>query len=257
LIWMKADSGKGMNFSQALRYAENLELGDKSDWRLPNAKELQSIVDYTRCPDVTGTAAIDPIFDVTAIKNEGGKKDYPFYWTGTSHVGGRGSAGVYIAFGRGLGFMQDPRTGRKNLMDVHGAGAQRSDPKAGNASQFPTGRGPQGDVIRINNFVRCVRGGTAEPRTTGPKVETIQRERFQQGDRQGQMQRGGGDGMRTSGGDFVRRLDHNGDGKVSMQEFDGPAEHFGLFDRNRDGFLAEDEAPQGPPPNRQIRNRQL
>jgi len=24
---------------------------------------------------------------------------------------------------------------------------------------FPHGRGPQGDVIRINNFVRCVRGG--------------------------------------------------------------------------------------------------
>jgi hypothetical protein len=44
-------------------------------------------------------------------------------------------------------------------VDVHGAGAQRSDPKAGNAASFPHGRGPQGDVIRINNLVRLVRGG--------------------------------------------------------------------------------------------------
>jgi len=45
------------------------------------------------------------------------------------------------------------------LMDVHGAGAQRSDPKAGNPKNFPYGRGPQGDVIRIYNLVRLVRGG--------------------------------------------------------------------------------------------------
>ena len=41
--------------------------------------------------------------------------------------------------------------------DVHGAGAQRSDPKAGNPNQYPTGNGPQGDAIRIYNYVRCVR----------------------------------------------------------------------------------------------------
>jgi len=60
------------------------------------------------------------------------------------------------------------------LMDVHGAGSQRSDPKSGDPSRFPHGRGPQGDVIRINNFVRYVRGGTAEPRTTGPKIQMRQ-----------------------------------------------------------------------------------
>ena len=46
-----------------------------------------------------------------------------------------------------------------HYIDVHGAGAQRSDPKAGDPAMFPHGRGPQGDVIRINNFIRCVRGG--------------------------------------------------------------------------------------------------
>lgn len=51
-------------------------------------------------------------------------------------------------------------TGDLKLMDVHGAGAQRSDPKAGNPAEYPYGPGPQGAVIRINNFVRLVRDGT-------------------------------------------------------------------------------------------------
>jgi hypothetical protein len=45
-------------------------------------------------------------------------------------------------------------------MDVHGAGAQRSDPKDGNPSLYEDGLGPQGDAIRIYNYVRCVRGGS-------------------------------------------------------------------------------------------------
>ena len=160
LTWTKADSGKGMDWPTALAYAENLKLAGHDDWRLPNAKELQSIIDYTRSPDTTGSAAIDPIFQATAIKNEGGKKDFGQYWTSSSHLGMRGAdTAVYFAFGRSLGFMKDRRTGETTLMDVHGAGSQRSDPKVGDASDFPHGRGPQGDVIRIDNMVRCVRGG--------------------------------------------------------------------------------------------------
>ena len=41
--------------------------------------------------------------------------------------------------------------------DVPGAGAQRSDPKNGDPNDYPTGHGPQGDAIRIQNYVRCVR----------------------------------------------------------------------------------------------------
>ena len=40
----------------------------------------------------------------------------------------------------------------------------------------------------------------------------------------------------------------NGDGKVSRREFDGPPPEFDHLDRNRDGYLGDDEAPQGPPP---------
>jgi len=163
LTWMKADSGRGMDWPSALEYAENMEFAGHSDWRLPNAKELQSIVDYTRSPDNTDSAAIDPVFECTPIQNEGGRKDYGQYWTSTTHIGSRGAdTAVYVCFGRALGWMQNPRTGERVLMDVHGAGAQRSDPKVGDASRFPYGRGPQGDVIRIQNMVRLVRGGSVK-----------------------------------------------------------------------------------------------
>ncbi|MCP4376709.1 MAG: hypothetical protein GY794_11110 [bacterium] len=57
----------------------------------------------------------------------------------------------------------------------------------------------------------------------------------------------GGGGQMPS---FVKRLDKNGDGKVSKSEFDGPSRHFSVLDKNSDGYLSEDEAPKGPPPGR-------
>jgi hypothetical protein len=47
-------------------------------------------------------------------------------------------------------------------MDVHGAGSQKSDPMIGNPDNYPNGRGPQGDAVRITSFVRLVRGGAGE-----------------------------------------------------------------------------------------------
>ena len=86
LMWMQQDSGAGMNWQDALAWAESLELAGHDDWRLPDAKELQSILDYTRCPDTTGSAAIDPVFSCTPITNEFPALDYPWYWTGTTHA---------------------------------------------------------------------------------------------------------------------------------------------------------------------------
>ena len=153
LMWQQADSGRGMNWQGALAYAEGLALAGHTDWRLPNAKELQSIVDYARSPDTTGSAAIDPVFAASAVVNEAGARDYPCYWTSTTHAAqnGMGEAAAYVAFGRAMGNM------RGGWLDVHGAGAQRSDPKSGDPAAWPFGRGPQGDAIRIHNYVRCVR----------------------------------------------------------------------------------------------------
>jgi len=158
LMWSQADSGTGMDWEDALAWVQQKNdegyLG-YSDWRLPNAKELQSLVDYSRSPDTMGSAAIDPMFQSTQITNEAGQADYPFYWSSTTFLrfGGNAGSAVYVSFGRGLGTMDG-----RNIIDVHGAGCQRSDPKTGSESQYPSwGNGPQGDVQRVFDYVRLVR----------------------------------------------------------------------------------------------------
>jgi hypothetical protein len=148
LMWQKEDSGDSMNWESALAYADNLELAGYSDWRVPNAKELQSIADYSAIP------AIDQKFFKMSNPEA-------WYWSSTTHLDGPADRhyrnAVYIAFGKATGWMKMPKSEEYQLLDVHGAGAQRSDPKAGNPEDYPHGRGPQGDVIRIYNLVRCVR----------------------------------------------------------------------------------------------------
>lgn len=160
LMWCKYDSGNDMfksdvsgytnndgslNWQEALDFSENISFAGYSDWRLPNAKELHSIVDYSRSPDATNSAAIDPIFDVTEITNEANQTDYPSFWTSTTF--NPGSDAIVIYFGRALGYLDGSYT------DVHGAGCQRTDPKTGE----PSYGGPQGDVRRVYNYVRLVR----------------------------------------------------------------------------------------------------
>jgi hypothetical protein len=54
------------------RHAPPHEKLGSSYRRLPEAKELQSLVDSSRSPDTSASAAIDPVFSTTAIVNEGG-----------------------------------------------------------------------------------------------------------------------------------------------------------------------------------------
>src|SRR3990172_11418815 len=108
LIWMKNDNGATFSWENALSYAEGLEYAGYTDWRLPNAKELQSIVDYARSPATTSSAAIDPLFNCTQITNEAGQTDCPYYWSGTafsSLTPTNGTWAVYLSFGRAMGYM--------------------------------------------------------------------------------------------------------------------------------------------------------
>ncbi len=155
LMWEQADNGYGVNWENALAHAGSAATGGYDDWRLPSAKELQSLVDYTRSPDTTDSPAIDPLFSCTPMTNEAGQADYGFYWSSTTHLsimGGTATRAAYVAFGRGMGQMNDI------TMDVHGAGCQRSDPKDGDPDDYPVlGMGPQGDAQRVFNYVRLVR----------------------------------------------------------------------------------------------------
>lgn len=260
LTWMKNDSGSPLNWQQALAFAESLTHAGHDNWRLPNAKELQSIVDYSRAPDASDSkhrsAAMNPIFNITKMES--------YFWTSTTHIGGpRSDAAVYICFGRAMGQMH----GHK--MNVHGAGAQRSDPKSGNPGTWANGRGPQGDDVRIYNYVRAVRGGNVRMVSSGPPVNVQfspdgpPRQRNNQQQFQGSGRPSGDrSGPRSNrqqlhkrqtlpgpgGHGFVSRLDKDGDNRVSRKEFDGPPNHFDFLDRNKDGYLSEAERPPGPPP---------
>ncbi len=161
LIWSKYDSGNdtftsavsgytnadgSLNWEEALHFSDNINYAGHNDWRLPDAKELHSILDYTRSPDATNSPAIDPIFKATGITNEANQIDYPAYWSSTTF--NPGGDAIIIFFGRAMGYIGG------GFLDVHGAGCQRTDPKTGTPSY---GFGPQGDVRRIYNYVRLVR----------------------------------------------------------------------------------------------------
>ena len=165
LMWQKNDT-ESLNWEDAVSQCEFANTASYQDWRLPNAKELHSIVDYSVSPDANNQASINDIFNSTSFKNEEGETDWGYYWSSTTHVSNTddGSNAVYIAFGRALGYMSG------SILDVHGAGSQRSNDKLvvstepggnfveaiNNNSEFYY-KGPQGDILRDNNKVRCVR----------------------------------------------------------------------------------------------------
>lgn len=148
LMWAQNDNGKGLDWENALIYAENSNLAGYTDWRLPNVKELQSIVDYNYAPGAQNIEnegpAINPLFSCTEILNEAKQKDYGYYWTSTSAQFTSGEAyfyAWYIAFGRAV---------NQEGTDFHGAGAVRFDTKYEGGA---LGEGGE----RYYNFVRLVR----------------------------------------------------------------------------------------------------
>lgn len=71
LMWQKGDDGITKNWQTALSYCEVLLLAGHSDWRLPDIKELESIVD-----DSIFSPAIDTNFFPSAYSS--------FYWSATT-----------------------------------------------------------------------------------------------------------------------------------------------------------------------------
>lgn len=76
LVWQQTDDGITKSWEEAITYCENLNLGGRLDWRLPNFRALQSLVD-----DARFNPAMDPVF-------VGAKWDQvAAYWSSTTFFG--------------------------------------------------------------------------------------------------------------------------------------------------------------------------
>lgn len=74
LMWKKTDQGTEMNWLTALSSCEDLDFAGHTDWRVPNIKELKSILDHSSSIN----PQINSIFTTTA-------SDYTHYWSSTSN----------------------------------------------------------------------------------------------------------------------------------------------------------------------------
>ena len=87
LMWMQSTSDSRMNWKEALSYCEGLSLAGYTDWRLPNQKELRSIVDYNK---------FDPAINILAFPGTMSEN----YWSSTTDALSTYHA-LYVGFGTG------------------------------------------------------------------------------------------------------------------------------------------------------------
>lgn len=81
LMWaIDASIGENLVWSDALLFCNNLIHGGYNDWRLPNLRELQSLMDYGRVEPALPFE--HPFANVLTVN----------YWTGTSHANNTGNA---------------------------------------------------------------------------------------------------------------------------------------------------------------------
>ena len=92
LEWQKTDNGMQSTWQNALAYCEGLSLDSKNDWRLPNIRELKSLVDYSKY-----YPAIDPAIPCQSSS----------YWSATSVADFDPKSAWSVFFGNGDDIWKD------------------------------------------------------------------------------------------------------------------------------------------------------
>ncbi len=83
-----------MGVGTALSYCEELTLAENSDWRLPNIKELESIVDETKYEPAIDTAYFSVEYNTEYVPVY---KRFYYYWSSTSSASDP-SKGFFVEF---------------------------------------------------------------------------------------------------------------------------------------------------------------
>ncbi|MBU4233014.1 MAG: DUF1566 domain-containing protein [Desulfobacterales bacterium] len=121
LIWLQNASALGpTTWGQAITIANNLKSGDaglkdgstQGNWRLPNIRELQSLVDYGRGGEFTGPAVPTPNPFIGVVWQNR-------YWSSTSENGSLPNLAWWVGFD--LGFAgTDPKSNNYLVWCVRG-----------------------------------------------------------------------------------------------------------------------------------------
>jgi hypothetical protein len=107
LMWVTNSGATTYSWAAALEGCENLFFASYSDWRLPNARELMSLVDYGTDPGPTIKSSFFP----------GTQANY--YWTSTTYVQDPALA-WYVDFSAGYLNRDDKVSGASHARCVRG-----------------------------------------------------------------------------------------------------------------------------------------
>ena len=97
LMWQKNGAESKMTWEESVSYCEALSFAGYNDWRLPNRKELHSIVNYNLYEP-----AVDTAFFPDTLWGGQPDYDYEFYWSSTTDVSFTRCA-CYMNFDYGIG----------------------------------------------------------------------------------------------------------------------------------------------------------
>ena len=132
LMWQRETFPSALNWKAALAHCESLTLDNYSDWRLPNIKELLSIVKFSE-----NNPSIFPEFDTMTA----------FYWSSTTHTKNvKNALGVDFDFGT---------TGNQEKVLLHYVRAVRGgQPQLSNHIYIQSPK--QGDIWNEGNIIPII-----------------------------------------------------------------------------------------------------